>query len=64
MISKIPKRFLIQNPGETKIKLLQQIHLFTETFRAQLHPFSSRSIFSVNPLKSTSLSMQKHRDEN
>ena len=40
-----------------KIKLLQQIHLFTAMFGVQLHPFSSRSIFSVNPQKSTSLSM-------
>ena len=47
--------FKYQNLGETKIKLLRQIYLFTATFRVQLHPFSSRSTFSVNPQKSGSL---------
>ena len=48
---------LYHNSGETKIKFLRQIHLFTATFRVQLYPFSSRSVFSLNPQKSTSLSM-------
>ena len=46
-----------QNQGERKIKLLRQIHLFTAKFRVQLHPFSSSLIFSVNPQKSTGVSM-------
>ena len=46
-----------QNSGETKIQLLRQIHLYTATFRGQLHPFSSRSTSSVKPQKKTNLSM-------
>ena len=40
-----------------KIKLLQQIYLFTARFGVQLPPVSGRSIFSVNLQKTASLSL-------